>query len=95
MEGQDYQSGRDYDSLEQFVEETLEVKCNIQDPVDCSEKEKTYMEKMKAKSSADRQKQIERLDKMKGDTMKAELKQWLMQRLRILTALEQGADKEL
>ena len=92
LEGQDYQSGRDYDSLESFVHETLEVKCNIADPVDCSEKEKAYLEKMKAKTAADRQKQIDRLTKMQGDTMKAELKQWLMQRLRILTALEKGGD---
>lgn len=93
--GQDYQMGRDYDSLESFVRENLEVKCNIQDPVNCSEKEKGYLEKMKAKSSADRKAQIDRLSNMKGETMKSELKQWLMQRLRILTALEAGGDQEL
>lgn len=93
--GQDYNSGRDYDSLEAFVRENLEVKCNIKDPANCSEKEVAYLEKMKAKSSEDRKSQIDRLSKMKGDTMKAELKQWLMQRLRILTALEAGGDQEL
>ena len=92
--GQDYQLGRDYDSLEAFVRENLEVKCNISNPVDCSDKEKGYLEKMKSKSSAERQSQIERLTKMKGDSMKADLKQWLVQRLRILTALE-AADQEL
>ena len=92
--GQDYQLGRDYATLEKFVHDTLEVKCNIQNPVDCSDKEKKYLEKMKAKSSADRKAQIDRLDKMKGDAMKADLKQWLVQRLRILTALE-AADQEL
>lgn len=96
--GQDYQGGRDYDSLEAFVRENLEVKCNIQDPSSCSEKEVAYLEKMKAKSSEDRKAQIDRLSKMKADSMKAELKQWLVQRLRILTALEVGgadADQEL
>ena len=92
--GDDYQMGRDYESLEAFVRETLEVKCNIQNPVDCTDKEKGYLDKMKAKSSADRQAQIDRLSKMKGDSMKADLKQWLVQRLRILTALE-SADQEL
>lgn len=92
-EGQDYQGGRDYDSLEAFVRENLEVKCNVADPKDCSDKEKKYMEKMKTKSSEDRQAQITRLTKMKGDLMKADLRQWLIQRLRILTALE--TDQEL
>ena len=95
LTGQDYQQGRDYDSLEGFVRETLEVKCNIENPVDCTEKETAYLEKFKAKSSQERQSQITRLTKMKGDTMKAELKQWLMQRLRILTALESVAGEEL
>ena len=95
LKGQDYQSGRDYGSLEAFVHETLEVKCNISDPVNCTEKEKAYLEKMKAKSSEDRKAQIDRLSKMKGDTMKAELKQWLVQRLRILNALESSGDQEL
>lgn len=92
--GQDYQGGRDFDSLETFVRETLEVKCNVADPKDCSDKEKKYMDKMKDKSSQDRKFQIDRLSKMKGDPMKADLKQWLVQRLRILTALE-AADQEL
>lgn len=92
--GQDYQSGRDYETLEKFVHDTLEVKCNIQNPADCSDKETKYLEKMKAKSSADRQAQISRLSSMKDDLMKADLKQWLVQRLRILTALE-AADQEL
>lgn len=93
MEGKDYQQGRDYDSLEAFVRENLEVKCNIQDPKDCTEKEVAYIEKMKAKSSADRKAQIDRLSNMKSGTMKAELKQWLVQRLRILNALESTGDE--
>eukprot|EP00977_Amphora_coffeiformis_P027334 scaffold34604_cov164-Amphora_coffeaeformis.AAC.2 len=91
--GADYQGGRDFDSLKTFVEDKLEVKCNVQDPKECSEKEKTYLEKFKAKSSADRQSQIERLAKMEGESMKAELKQWVTQRLRILKALESSSDE--
>lgn len=91
--GEDYKGGRDFESLRSFVEENLEVKCNVSDPKDCSEKEKNYLEKFKAKSSADRQAQIERLSKMQGETMKAELKQWLTQRLRILKALESSGDE--
>ena len=86
--GQDYQGGRDYDSLRKFVDETLEVKCDVNNPTECSEKEKAYIEKMKAKPSADRVKQITRLEGMAGDSMKADLKTWLRQRLHILRMLE-------
>ena len=43
---------------------------------------------MKTKPSEDRVKQITRLEKMAGDSMKAELKIWLRQRLQILRMLE-------
>mmetsp|Transcript_44557 Transcript_44557/g.82647 ORF Transcript_44557/g.82647 Transcript_44557/m.82647 type:complete len:144 (-) Transcript_44557:306-737(-) len=86
--GEDYQGGRDFDSLKKHVEENLEVKCSVADPTDCSEKEKGYIEKMKAKTSDDRTTQLKRLDGMKGGSMKPELKQWLNQRLRILQQLE-------
>ena len=69
----------------------MEVKCDIEDPTECSEKEKKYIAKMEAKTSTDRLAQIERLEKMVGDKMKAELKQWLHQRLHILRSLEAKA----
>ncbi len=87
-EGQDYQGGRDFDSLKAFVENTLEIKCNIADGEGCTDKENAYIEKMKAKSSEDRIKQVKRLEGMAGDKMKAELKEWLRQRLHILRMLE-------
>lgn len=86
--GEDYQGGRDFDSLKSFVEETLEVKCDVKSPTECSEKEKAYIEKMKAKSKDDRVKQIARLEGMAGESMKADLKAWLRQRLHILRSLE-------
>lgn len=88
MKGQDYQGGRGYDDLKQFVVETLEIKCDVSNPTECSDKEKGYIEKMKAKTSEDRVKQIKRLEGMAGESMKAELKQWLSQRLHILKGLE-------
>lgn len=89
MEGEDYQGGRDFESLRSFVTEELEVKCNVADPSECTDKEKGYIEKMKAKSADDRKKQLDRLSKMKGESMKAELKGWLNARLNILNGLEQ------
>ena len=87
-EGKDYYGGRDFDSLKAFVENELEIKCSIEDGVGCSDKEKAYIEKMKAKTSDDRVKQVKRLEGMAGESMKAELKQWLLQRLHILRTLE-------
>lgn len=87
-DGQDYQGGRDFDSLKKFVAENLERPCDVSDPAKCTEKEKKYIDKMKAKSSEDRKKQISRLDGMKGESMKAELKAWISQRLHILKSLE-------
>jgi hypothetical protein len=70
------------------VEEKLEVKCDVKNPTECSDKEKAYIEKMKGKASEDRVKQIKRLEGMAGDSMKADLKTWLRQRLHILRMLE-------
>jgi hypothetical protein len=86
--GEDYKGGRDFDSLKEFVENELEIKCNNEDVSGCTDKEKGYIEKMKAKVSDDRVKQIKRLEGMAGDSMKAELKNWLRQRLHILRMLE-------
>lgn len=74
--------------MKAFVESELEVKCNIGDGSGCTDKEKGYIEKMKAKTSDDRVKQIKRLEGMAGESMKAELKAWLRQRLHILRMLE-------
>jgi len=86
--GEDYQGGRDYDSLKSFVEEKLEVKCKVDDPTECTDKEKSYIEKMKSKTSDDRVSQIRRLEKMSGESMKPDLKNWLRQRLHILREME-------
>lgn len=87
-EGKDYQGGRDFDSLKEFVEKELEIKCDVKDGSGCTDKEKSYIEKMIAKGSDDRVKQIKRLEGMSGVSMKAELKTWLRQRLHILRILE-------
>mmetsp|Transcript_38272 Transcript_38272/g.46718 ORF Transcript_38272/g.46718 Transcript_38272/m.46718 type:complete len:145 (-) Transcript_38272:299-733(-) len=89
-EGKDYQGGRSYDALKKFAEDELEPKCFVEDPTACNDKEKAYIEKMKAKSPDDRAAQVKRLEGMNGDSMKAELRQWLVQRLRILKQFETG-----
>merc|ERR1712196_221167 len=80
-EGAPYQGGRDYDTLKAFVEENLGKSCDVNEPDGCDEKELKYIAKMKDKSADEIAKQIERLEGMKGDSMKKELKQWLLKRL--------------
>ena len=42
--GADYSGGRSFDDLKKFVEEELEVKCLVEDPSGCSEKEVRWAE---------------------------------------------------
>jgi len=63
------------------------MKCVVSDVETCSEKEKKFIDTMKAKTKEDWEKQVTRLMKMAGGDMKAELKEWLWQRLRILKQL--------
>jgi len=82
--GADYSGGRDFDGLKKFVSETLEVKCLLEDDTGCSDKEKEFMGKWKAKDKADATAQLERLSKMVSGTMAPDLKKWVAQRISIL-----------
>ena len=73
-----------------FVDETLEIKCQVADPVKCTEKEKTYMEKMQKEGKDKVEAAHARLDKMRGGSMKPELKQWVVQRLNILAQIKEA-----
>jgi len=85
--GEDYSGGRDFDSMKKHVLDNLEVKCDVAVPDGCTEKEKKFLAKFKAKSADDIAKQKTRLEGMKGKKMEAALKGWLLQRLNILTQL--------
>jgi len=87
--GKDYQGGRDFDALKKHVQDNLEVLCATKDPKDCTDKEKGYIKKMSDKGKDDVKKQLDRLGKMKGKSMKADLKKWLAQRLNILKQLHE------
>lgn len=87
-EGAPYEGGRALDDLKSFVEEKLEIKCAVDDVMQCSEKEQAYIEKMKAKSPEEVDAALKRLDGMIGGSMKPELKQWIVQRARILRQMQ-------
>jgi len=85
--GEAYSGGRSFDVLKEFVSDKLEVKCLLDDPEGCSDKEKEFMEKWKAKAAEEVKAQKDRLSGMAGGSMKPELKKWLHQRLNILKQL--------
>lgn len=96
-EGEDYQMGRDFDTLKSFVEENLLVKCLVTDPIGsgCNEKEVGYIDKMRGKSEDERTKQLTRLEGMKDQTMAPSNKKWLMQRLGVLKQFAAETNGEL
>lgn len=86
-EGKDYQGGRDFDSLEKFVKEELERPCDVSTTEGCTDKETTYINKMKAKEAEKRTKELERLEGMSGKSMTSDKKAWVSQRMHILKGL--------
>lgn len=75
----------DDEYMQAYVEEMGSTSlCNAFDGAGCSDKEVEFAGKWKDKSVEDVKAQIERLDKMKGGSMKPELKKWLGQRLALL-----------
>ena len=85
--GDAYNGGRDFDGLKKHVVDELEVKCSVEEPSGCTEKETGYIAKMEAKGADAVAAQLARLDGMKGGKMAKEQKMWLMQRLNILNQM--------
>jgi len=61
------------------------ISCNVATFEDCDEKEKAFVEKIKAKGSAAAE--LARLEGMKAKPMKSELKSWLDTRVHLLTKM--------
>lgn len=93
-DGESYSGGRDFSSLDTFVKDKLQKLCNVADQADCTEKEVKFITKMQEKTADDVQKQLKRLEGMKAQKMKSELRTWLNQRLNILKQLADGESKE-
>lgn len=94
--GSPYEGGRDEDAIREYVKSNLEVLCNVADKTGCDEKETKFIDTVKSKLAGDKeyaQKQVERLTKMKGSKMKADLKKWLLQRLNIVKQLVSSDEK--
>lgn len=89
--GKPYEGGRDAASLKKYVEENFISKCAVSTSEGCTDKEKAFISKMKSSSKTELTEQLARLDKMKSLAMSSELKQWVLQRITILTELSKVA----
>lgn len=91
LDGQEekYSGGRDYEQLKQFVVDTLEPKCSVEEQDGCTQREKDYIAKMQAKGAEDIAKQLKRMEGMQSKSMKPELKAWVNARLRLLTQMSE------
>lgn len=69
--------------------------CSVVDNTGCDEKEVAYIEKMKATTAELQMKQLKRLKSMSKDSMKPELKTWLVKRKSILEQLTADGNEEL
>lgn len=78
--------------LQAYIEEAGNTsECSVVEPFQgCGEKQKKFIGIMSAKTEDEVKAQLDRLTKMKGQKMKAELKEWLGQRLAILKQLVKG-----
>ena len=85
--GASYNGGRDLAALKQFTEENLSKACDAESLENCDDRERKFIESMKAKSAEERTTERGRLEKMKDGKMKPDQRKWLGQRLNILTQL--------
>lgn len=96
-EEEDYDGGRSFEALFEFVDGELATKCDVENMKEsgCSEKAQTYATKWKAKEPADVKKETNRLAGMMGKSMAADLKTWLRERLSLLKQLAPADNEEL
>lgn len=94
----DYNGGRTYEDMFEFVQTELANPCdaNVLDPETCSAKAIAYVGKWKAKDdTASMSKEITRLQGMKNQHMKSELKVWISQRIGLLKQLSPSGDSSV
>ena len=82
--------------MEAYIEEYGNTSlCSVADGAGCDDREKEYIDRMKAKSEEDVTAQLSRLKAMEGESMKPELAVWVKKRRKILAQLAPAAKDEL
>ena len=80
--------------MQQYVEEVGKTSlCAAATGKGCSDREKEFAAKWKAKSPEEVRKELSRLRAMSGSSMKADLKDWLSKRLAVLKQLHAGHEE--
>lgn len=86
----------DEEYMQAYVEEVAKTSlCSVTDPVNCSEKEVTYMEKWKTAQMTDISAELNRVKGMLGSKATPDQKKWISQRSKILAQLHTGEGDEL
>jgi len=84
----------DVGMMQAYVEEAGHTSlCNVATGSGCNEKEQAFIETWKAKSKADVDAQVTRLQGMAAGKMTADLKTWLNQRMAILSQFQKAQAK--
>ena len=85
----DYQGGREFEELLEFVQTELAVQCNVHDATQttCSTKAQAYVTKWQARDKETIAKEMDRLAGMENTSMAPDLKAWLRERISILAQL--------
>jgi thioredoxin-like negative regulator of GroEL len=93
--GDSYNGGRELDALRTFTEEKLgsAAGCDPATGEACDDREKAFVEKMKAKSADDLAKQLARLEGMSGKKMAPDLAKWVRARTSILKSMTEDKDE--
>lgn len=83
----------DEEYMQAYVEEVAKTSlCSVEDPVDCSEKEVTFMEKWKKLPPANSATEYERLKGMLNSKLTTSQKKWISQRAKIVAQLSKGTN---
>lgn len=87
----------DFDMMVDYIEDAGSTALCALDGKGCDERSLKYLEKMKGKSKADLQANLDRMQAMEDSAMKKELMDWLKKRKKIIKNLlaTYGSDDEL
>lgn len=82
----------DFDMMVDYIEEAGGTALCALDGAGCDERSLKYLKKMKEKTSAELQGEIERMEGMEGDSMTEELRGWLSARKKLVNRLLASKD---
>lgn len=85
--GSDYTGGRDFDTLNKFVEDELQKECNAKTKDSCNDKEVAYIDKMIEQGKDKWAAEATRLGGLQSQPASKDKRTWLLKRLSILEQL--------